>query len=106
METPGGKIRRHLETGMPDAHPILRSIPGIGPVTATALAGMAPYACDSGDRTGRRSVRVRRRRPRRILYMAAMAVATYNVPLAAFHQRPVERGKLPEWRSSRSCESP
>ena len=108
---PAGKIRRHPGTDMPQAHAILRSIPGVGPVTAAALmcwvpepgtignrqaaalAGVAPHPCDSGDRTGRRSVRAGRRRPRRVLYMAAMAAAKYNAPLAAFHRRLVERGK-------------
>ena len=108
---PAGKIRRHPATNMPEAHAILRSIPGVGPVTAAALpvwmpgpdtignrqaaalAGVAPYACDSGDRTGRRSVRAGRRRPRRVLYMAAMAATRHNAPLAAFHRRLVEKGK-------------
>ena len=77
----------------------------IGNRQAAALAGVAPHPCDSGDRTGRRSVRAGRRRPRRVLYMAAMAAPGHNAPLAAFHRRLVEKGKRPEWRSSRSCES-
>ena len=54
-------------------------------------AGVAPHPCDIGDRTGRRSVRAGRRRPGRVLYMAAMAAPGHNAPLAAFHRRPGKR---------------
>ncbi len=70
---------------------ILRSLKGIGPVTATtllalmpelgaltpktaaALAGLAPHNCDSGKFRGQRHVGGGRARVRRALYMAALS---------------------------------
>lgn len=68
----------------------LRSIPGIGPVTAltlltqmpelgnrsekavAALAGLAPFNADSGTQRGQRHIRGGRKRVRDALYMAAL----------------------------------
>lgn len=90
---------------------LLRSAPGIGPVTAAvliaqlpelgqtcakaiaALAGLAPYNNDSGASRGKRSVRGGRRRVRQALYMAALSIARGSSPLAAFHQRLRDAGK-------------
>src|ERR1019366_3615550 len=83
----------------------LQQVQGIGPVTATtllaelpelgtlsrnesgALAGVAPYNCDSGEHRGGR-VKVRR-----VLYMAALVAARYNPILKAFYDRLVAAGK-------------
>ncbi len=72
---------------------LLRSAPGVGPVTAmtliallpelgrrspktiAALAGLAPFNRDSGQHRGRRTIRGGRRRVRNALYMAALAAA-------------------------------
>ncbi len=72
---------------------VLMSIPGIGPVVAVTLlaelaelgscsakaassiAGLAPLACDSGDKSGQRRIRGGRHRLRSVLYMAALAVS-------------------------------
>jgi len=69
---------------------ILRSLKGVGPVTATtliallpelgslsakaiaALAGLAPLNCDSGKFRGQRHIRGGRARVRRAVYMAAL----------------------------------
>ncbi len=93
---------------------ILRSIPGIGPVTATellanldvigradgkqvtALAGLAPFARDSGDTRGLRHIGRGRPHLRKALYMAALAAARYNPDLKRFHQRLRENGKPPK----------
>ena len=90
---------------------VLRSIPGIGPVTAArlvadmpelgqldrrsaaALIGVAPYACDSGQHQGRRHVRGGRCDPRRALFMAALAAIRSNPPLRDFYRRLRELGK-------------
>ncbi len=90
---------------------ILTSVPGIGPVTAAALIawmcelgaiggrqaaaliGVAPFARDSGSRKGGRHVSGGRRRPRDVLYMAAMAACAFNPEMAEFHGRLKERGK-------------
>lgn len=92
-------------------HAILRSIPGVGPVTAAAfltglaelgscsgkqaalLAGLAPIACDSGEVRGRRSIRGGRQHVRDAAYMAALAASRHNPDLAAFAKRLRGTGK-------------
>lgn len=90
---------------------ILLSIKGIGPVVATTLlvcleeigacskkgvamlAGLAPFACDSGGKSGQRCIRGGRAHVRSALYMAAIAAARSNPDLAAFYKRLREKGK-------------
>lgn len=90
---------------------ILRSIPGIGPVAAASLtvglvelgrcsnkavamlAGLAPLACDSGDKAGQRRIRGGRSHLRPPLYMAALAAVRANPNLAAFYKRLRATGK-------------
>lgn len=90
---------------------IVRSIPGIGPVVATALvvdldeigtlnakqvtalAGLAPFADDSGPRRGQRHIRGGRFDLRKALYMAAISAARFNPDLKRFYQRLREAGK-------------
>ena len=90
---------------------ILRSIPCVGPVAATAMAvglaelgactnkqiaalvGVAPMARDSGDTTGQRHISGGRSHVRRDVYMAAVAGARCNPDLKVFYQRLVANGK-------------
>ena len=90
---------------------ILRSIPGIGPVTAAtliagldelgrldakqigALVGLAPFAYDSGPKLGHRHIRGGRPHLRRPLYMAALSAIRSNPDLRRFHQRLKDCGK-------------
>jgi len=90
---------------------LLRSIKGVGPVVSrtlladlpelgarppgklAALAGLAPFASDSGRRRGERHIRGGRREVRRALYMGALAVARVPGPLRDFAQRLKARGK-------------
>jgi transposase len=90
---------------------ILCSIKGIGPTTAVVilanfpeigtcnakqaamLAGLAPIANDSGDRTGRRCIRGGRAELRTGIYMAAVSAANSNPGLKAFYDRLVANGK-------------
>ena len=90
---------------------ILTSVPGIGPVTAAALIawmselgaignrqaaaliGVAPFARDSGSLKGGRHISGGRKRPRDVLYMAAMTACAFNPEMAAFYGRIKERGK-------------
>jgi transposase len=90
---------------------IIRSIPGMGPVNvlailtglkeigqvngkeAAALAGLAPFADDSGPRLGRRRIRGGRPNLRRALYMAAVAASRCNPELRNFYQRLKDQGK-------------
>jgi len=90
---------------------LLRSIPGIGPVAATALltglpelgscsgkaasllAGLAPLADDSGSRAGERHIRGGRGQVRTAVYFAAIAAARFNPPLAETYKRLIAEGK-------------
>jgi transposase len=89
---------------------LLRTIPGIGPATSrtlltslpelgalgggrlAALAGLAPYAHDSGALKGSRHIRGGRADVRRALYLAALS-ARRSGPLKAFADRLLARGK-------------
>jgi transposase len=90
---------------------ILVSIPGVGCVTAIGLianmpelgsldakkvgmlAGLAPVACDSGQRNGVRHIRGGRQAVRTGIYMAAQSAARFNPHLKAFYNRLVADGK-------------
>jgi transposase len=90
---------------------LLRSIPGIGPVVsrtllaalpelgaldggrAAALAGLAPYARDSGSMRGPRAIRGGRPDVRRVMYLAALAASRRAGPLREFAERLRGRGK-------------
>jgi transposase len=94
---------------------ILLSIPGIGPVAAFSLiaelaeelgtrsgkeiamlSGLAPVACDSGERAGQRHIRGGRARVRTAIYFAALSAARYNAGLRCVYQRLVAAGKRPK----------
>lgn len=93
---------------------ILTSIPGIGILTATALiagldeigqltakqasalAGLAPFARDSGPKHGARHIRGGRPLLRNALYIAALSAARFNPDLARFSQRLKDAGKPPK----------
>lgn len=90
---------------------ILRSIPGVGPVTtlaflaqlaelgrinakqAAALAGLAPFARDSGTAQPRRRIHGGRAQLRCALYMAALVASRRNPDLKRFYDTLVARGK-------------
>jgi transposase len=93
---------------------ILLSIPGVGAGVAAnllvdlnelgsldrhaaaCLAGVAPFADDSGGLSGQRRIKGGRANPRRALYWAALSAARHNPDLNAFHKRLVENGKKPK----------
>lgn len=60
---------------------------------AAALAGLAPYARDSGQKRGKRYVQAGRAQVRRVLYMAALSASRYNPVLREVYQRLLQRGK-------------
>ncbi len=90
---------------------ILTSIPGVGAVTAAVLianfaelgtcsgkqaamlAGVAPVACESGERIGNRAIKGGRMSVRNALYMAALSAASHNPNLAAFAKQLRGAGK-------------
>jgi len=90
---------------------LLRSVPGIGPVTAfvlladlpelgilspkecAALVGVAPLNQDSGHRRGKRTCWGGRATVRTALYMATLVATRYNPVLRAFYTRLLAAGK-------------
>ena len=83
--------------GLPTAVAILVRMPEIGQLTreqAAALAGLAPYDDDSGDRVGARHIDGGRKRLRRALYLAALPASfRWNPQLIALYQRLRAAGK-------------
>jgi transposase len=93
------------------AEDLLRSVPGIGPVTAltliadlpelgrldrrrlAALVGLAPFARDSGAFRGRRMIAGGRGHIRRVLYMATLTAIKHNPAIRTFYQRLVAAGR-------------
>jgi transposase len=90
----------------------LRSIPGVGPVTAAvmlaelpelgtlnrqkiaALVGLAPFNKDSGPRKGKRRIYGGRCAVRSTLYMAALSAVRFNPVIKAFYERLIANGKV------------
>jgi len=90
---------------------LLESVPGIARITAlrllaglpelgtlnrreiSALAGVAPFNCDSGGWSGKRCVYGGRAFARSALYMSALVGVRYNAVLRAFYQRLRAAGK-------------
>jgi transposase len=93
---------------------LLASVPGVGKVTLctllarlpelghldraaiAALAGVAPFACDSGQFRGRRFIRGGRAEVRAVLYMAVISAIRCNSVIKAFYQRLRAAGKAPK----------
>jgi transposase len=97
-----------------DLHRLYRRLvtaPGVGPAIASvliarlpelgtlnrraiaSLAGLAPHACDSGHRTGKRRVWGGRSDVRRALYLAAFIASRHDPELRAFRARLQSAGK-------------
>lgn len=90
---------------------LLRSVPGIGPVVSqtllaelpelgrlndkkiAALVGVAPFACDSGGRHGKRHIRAGRSSVRSVLYMATLSAIRRNYRIRTFYERLLVAGK-------------
>lgn len=93
---------------------LLRSLPGVGPIVAAslvvrmpelgsmrrgqaaALLGVAPFDRDSGQYKGQRRIAGGRARPRRMLYLAALAAKRCDPGLKAFADALRARGKPPK----------
>ncbi len=96
---------------MQEKRDIIKSVPGVGNVTASvllarlpelghlnrkqiaALVGLAPFNKDSGGRKGKRAIYGGRADVRSVLYMAALSATRFNPVIKSFYQRLVEAGK-------------
>jgi transposase len=90
---------------------LLRSVKGIGPTTAftllaelpelghlnrkaiAALVGVAPLACESGTKRGKRIVWGGRAQVRQVLYMATLAALRHNPVIRPYYRRLCAAGK-------------
>lgn len=90
---------------------LLQTVPGVGPGVArtllvdlpelgqlnrkevASLAGLAPYARDSGMKRGQRRIHGGRASVRTVLYLAAMTAARFNPKLKKVYERLCEAGK-------------
>jgi transposase len=90
---------------------VMRGCKGVGPVTTAvllselpelgranrhqvaALAGLAPFANDSGNASGRRSVRAGRARLKRALYLASLSAVRHHPKLKAAYKELRTKGK-------------
>ncbi len=102
------------QPALDQASRLVRSIPGVGAVTATtllalvpelgarspkalaALAGLAPFNHDSGKLRGTRAIRGGRKRVRDALYMAAVAASRSNSRFKDNYRRLRDAGKPPK----------
>lgn len=93
---------------------LLKTIPGVGPVTAlvliallpelgylsrrqiAALVGLAPMNRESGRFKGHRKIMAGRGEIRRVLYMAALTATRSNPLLNSLYNRLVDKGKPPK----------
>jgi transposase len=93
---------------------LLTSLPGVGPIVAAtllvrmpelgamrrgqaaSLVGVAPFDRDSGQFKGQRFIAGGRARPRRMLYLAALAAKRCDPGFRAFAQHLLARGKPPK----------
>lgn len=91
---------------------LLRSVKGVGPVTAAiltsdlpelghldkkkiaALVGVAPFNNDSGRFRGQRHIKGGRPAVRQVLYMASISASRFNPCIRPFYQSLIRRGKL------------
>ena len=90
---------------------LFQSVPGIGSVVSTtliaslpelgtltnkqisALVGVAPFNCDSGNMRGKRRIWGGRADVRSVLYMAVVSAIRWNSVIKAFYNRLIEAGK-------------
>lgn len=90
----------------------LDTIPGVGLITAVsvvanmpelgqlnrqkiaALAGLAPFNRDSGQKRGKRRIFGGRKGVRRVLYMACLSAMIHNPIIRPLYNRLIEKGKI------------
>ena len=107
------EVRRRIEAhpDLVERYKLLLSLPGVGPIVAAslvvrmpelgqmrrgqpaALLGVAPFDRDSGQFKGHRFIGGGRRRPRRLLYLAAVSAKRHDPTFKAFADRLLGRGK-------------
>lgn len=80
------------------ARTLLAHLPELGKITskrAASLAGLAPFARDSGQVKGRRTIGGGRAEVRTVLILAARSAAQHDHNMRVFHERLIAKGKPP-----------
>lgn len=113
LEALNGEIEKFIQqrTEWKEKAVILRSVPGVGPVTTAtllaelpelgarnrqqiaALVGVAPVNKDSGKKRGKRRVFGGRAPVRKVLYMATLSATKCNPVIRSFYERLLAAGK-------------
>lgn len=91
-------VRSLSGIGFVTAVSLLALMPELGTMDrkkAASLAGLAPHPRQSGTMDGYRSTRGGRPEVKKVLFMAALTASRYEPKLAAFYQRLIARGKKP-----------
>jgi transposase len=97
------EMREQLE-GVPCIGPgiaraLIVDLPELGTLgrrQIASLVGVAPFANDSGKKTGPRRIRAGRPGPRAALYLAAMNASRFNPVLKNMYDRLIDAGKPPK----------
>ena len=95
----GQLLRGVPSVGEGTVRTLLADLPELGAVgrrEIASLVGVAPFARDSGQKRGRRSVGGGRASVRCALYMAAMNAARFNPVYRPFYDRLIAAGKPPK----------
>jgi transposase len=96
LAEPLGRLQAISGVGRIVGLTVLTHLPELGMLDRkriTALAGLAPFACESGLQRGRRAIWGGRGDARAMLFLAAQSAARWNPPLRRFYERLVSRGK-------------
>ena len=89
-------LRSILGIGPVASAALLAEMPELGQISATqaaALAGLAPFAHDSGALRGRRAISGGRQQLRHVLFQAALVASCHNPTLKRFAERLRQAGK-------------
>jgi transposase len=81
------------------ARALIVDLPELGALSRreiASLVGLAPFAKDSGKKSGYRHIRAGRAAPRTALYLAAMNGARFNPVLKPMYDRMIKAGKPPK----------
>ena len=76
---------------------VLAEMPELGQLDRqkiAALAGLAPFNRDSGQKRGKRRIFGGRKGVRRVLYMACLSAMKFNPVIRAMFERLMKKGKL------------
>ena len=102
-DTTKAKTRAQLESvpcvGPGIARTLIVDLPELGTLgrrQIASLVGIAPFANDSGKKSGYRRIRAGRSAPRTALYLAALNGSRFNPALKPMYDRLITAGKPPK----------